>query len=552
MRRIATAVFAAAISPAGMCLADSTVESRVDSVGLFKNGVAVITRTIEVPGPGVYVLETVPLAVHGSFWLESDAIITTTTRSRNVEVPLDTASGSNLREELMGREVTARLREPGDAVYSGRVVMLEPRASDEPFSRRYEASPWGSWHPSAAGRGQPVRTGALMLDDGQTRHYITLDVIAAVTVHDPQQTMVRRQPVLELTVDAPAPAVAGPFTVTLTYLAKGITWAPAYLAQMNSGGELVLRQQATIRNELEDIVDAEIYLISGFPNIQFSHVDSLAGPTATIAGFFSQLNQRIGGARHATRRDVMSQAVVMSNFAAPDADLELDALTEGESSDIHYQFAGRRSLPAGAAVAFTIAEGETSYERIVEWIIEDDRDQHGRPMTAGHHQYNQQTAEEAGAWDAVRFRNPFAFPMTTAPMMVVDEGRFAGQRTSYWTNPNDRCSIPVTKALSVRTGHTESEQPETRRSATRFGRPGNLVAVGGTIELHNHRGKPVDMIVRRQFSGELVEAEESPAVRLRTEGIRSLNPRHELQWMLTLEPGEQRTIAYTYDVFILR
>jgi hypothetical protein len=546
MRHAHVALTAAAFF-GGVCHAGTVIEGRIDSVALFKNGLAVITRIIEVPEPGVYVLESVPTAVHGTFWLESDALLTTTTRVRNVEVPLDVWAGANLREELMGREVTVRLREPKAMAYSGRVIRLEPLPSDQQWSRRYEASPYGWWQPTGGARLQTRTAGPLILDDGDQRHYISPDIIAAVTVHDPQPTVVRRKPVLEIRIDAPDTGDVGPFVVTMTYLAKGITWAPAYLASLDGDGRLVLRQQTSIRNELEEIEDADVYLISGFPNIQFSHVDSLASPAATIAGFFTQLNQRVGG-RHAARREVMSQA--LARVDGSDVELDLEGLA-GESSDIHYQFAGRRSLPLGAASSFTVAQGEARYERIVEWTIPDQRDSYGRLRSdaAYAHQHN---PEDDGAWDAVRFRNPLPFPLTTAPIMVMDGDRFAGQRTVYWTNPNDRCTVPVTKALSIHVSHGEFEEAETRRSASRFNRNGNLVTVRGEVELYNHRAAPIEMVVRRPFSGDLIEADESPRVRLLTEGIRAFNPRHELTWTLPLQPGEKRTLTYRYDVFVVR
>ena len=43
----------------------SPVKSRIVSLGLFKNGLAVVKRILEVPGPGQYELDDVPEPVHG-------------------------------------------------------------------------------------------------------------------------------------------------------------------------------------------------------------------------------------------------------------------------------------------------------------------------------------------------------------------------------------------------------------------------------------------------------------------------------------------------------
>lgn len=44
---------------------------RVLSAGLFKNGLAVITREYTVPGPGSYTFASLGSPVHGTLWVES-------------------------------------------------------------------------------------------------------------------------------------------------------------------------------------------------------------------------------------------------------------------------------------------------------------------------------------------------------------------------------------------------------------------------------------------------------------------------------------------------
>lgn len=242
--------------------AAEVVEAPIRTVSMFKNGLAVITREIEVNGPGTYVLEHAPTAVHGTFWVESDAVVTTRTISRRIEVPLDPSAGQNLREELTGRTVTVRT-DHDDLIYRGRVVALTPGAGDQQWSRSYETMQrywWSYSSHSMSNRAAQPRTGALILDSGDERHYIMPERIASVTVHNPTDTMMRMQPVLEFTVEEPGGddlGSDGPRTITLTYLTKGITWAPAYLTRLSEDGRVELVQQATIRNELESIDGAE-------------------------------------------------------------------------------------------------------------------------------------------------------------------------------------------------------------------------------------------------------------------------------------------------------
>ena len=72
----------------------------------------------------------------------------------------------------------------------------------------------------------------------------------------------------------------------------------------------------------------------------------------------------------------------------------------------------------------------------------------------------------------------------------------------------------------------------------------------GELSVCNHRAESVTMVIRRRFSGELVEADAAPETIFREEGVYSINRRNELAWTITLKPGEERTLAYRYKVLV--
>lgn len=534
------------------------IDSRLESVALFKNGIGVVKRVVQVSGPGRYMLPDMPTPVHGTFWLESDAVVTTTTVQRDVEVPLDETAGLDLGKELAGHLVHVVLRDNADRGYSGRVVALESSPEAGAWDRRYERAHGGHWgwygNPYYTGRqtGQPM-TRWLILDNEQTgtREYIDMSLIASVAVRDARDTMTRRRPVLEFDVEAPDSGHTGPYTITLTYLAKGITWAPAYQAELRPDGRMRLRQQATIRNELEHFKDAEVLLISGFPSIEFAHVDAINAPGSTLAGFFVQINQQLRKS-WSGRADVATQAGITSNAHAGGGALDVDfsAMDEQGSGDLHFQSIGRRSLPLGSSMVVNVAEGFSRYEHIVEWIIPDTRDVNGNLIHNNHWTHRQKDDFDSDEpWNAIRFRNPLGYPMTTAPMMITENGRFQGQRMSRWVNAGEMHIVPVTKALSIRGIHTE-EETGPRVTTRRYGRSGHLTNVEGEVTVVNHRSSAATVVIRRRFSGELIDAEGEPKSRVLEEGVHAANVRNELTWEVRLEPGETRTLEYRYRVFV--
>jgi hypothetical protein len=78
------------------------------------------------------------------------------------------------------------------------------------------------------------------------------------------------------------------------------------------------------------------------------------------------------------------------------------------------------------------------------------------------------------------------------------------------------------------------------------------VSVEGQLVVSNHRGEVVDMVIRRQFSGDLSKADGDPKKSLREEGVYSVNRRNELTWTLQIKPGAQQTLKYEYTVLVDR
>src|SRR4051812_35462724 len=116
--------------------------SRVASVSLFKNGLAVIKREVDLAGPGVYRLSDVPEPVHGTFMVEGPSALEARVETREVKGDDSTPLGVNLQEELAGLNVTVFGRN-NKAPMTGRVV--PPPKKDESVSPPlpdYESNPF--------------------------------------------------------------------------------------------------------------------------------------------------------------------------------------------------------------------------------------------------------------------------------------------------------------------------------------------------------------------------------------------------------------------------
>ena len=143
-------------------------------------------------------------------------------------------------------------------------------------------------------------------------------------------------------------------------------------------------------------------------------------------------------------------------------------------------------------------------------------------------------------------------PMTTAPAMITSGNRFNGQTASYWVNRGEETTLPVTKSLSIRTIASENEKQGKREVVYIGGNDFQRVRVQGTLSIGNHRNEPIEIVIRRRFSGELSSADRQPKLVLREEGVYSVNRRNELTWNLKLAPGQQQDLSYEYTVLVDR
>ena len=546
MKKIAVFMLIVGWAAAAFATEEKPLTTKITSMGLFKNGLAVVQRTAQVDGPGVYRVEDVPEPVHGTFWVESDAVVTTKVAQRTIEVPLGKAAPGNFQDDLAGRDVVIHFTEQGLTPTEGTVLAIDPPHGAAAWNRRYEQPTYSYGYDPYGSRTGPMSAGRYLLlktKDGQS--YIDYSKIAYLEAKGKSAVVRQRKAVLLFTVGETKQKNV---TLSISYLAKGMAWAPSYRVDISDPKTLTLQQSAVLKNELEAFQDSQLQLISGFPSMHFGHVTSPLSPNTTWASFFQQLNQRFAPGSASTSNAITQQAVGSNSFN-PNSGPDLSAIPTGEGVDLHYQEIGRQTLDEGDSLALETASGKAAYDRIVEWIVPDTRQANGRYIEEYQRQADPEKYQDA-VWDAVRFRNPLSFPMTTAPAMIVAGGKFNGQQMSYWVNPGEETTLHITKSLSVRARNVEQEVDNNRDLVYVGGNQYRKVTLEGTLTANNHRNESVALVIRRCFSGDLISADREPKTSLLEEGAGYINKRNQLIWSLTLKPGEEVKLIYRYTLLV--
>lgn len=507
------------VSTNPLAAADETpAKSKIVAVDLFKNGLAVVKRETTLGRAGVYVLDDVPTPVHGTFYIDSTGTVDVSVQMRDVEVPATETAPGALQDDLAGKKVTIHFKGANRPPVSGTMMKFKPAKGEEAAANRF-----------------------YVIQTAKGRAYVDPADVSAVESDDAGNTVTRRKPRLVFALKDTDKAQT---VVSVRYITTGMSWAPTYRIDISDPKQLALEQHAAVKNELADLADAEVRLISGYPSVEYSHVRSPLAPRTSLASFFGELGGSRGREIDALSNSIVSQqAISMNNYRVHN--VALGATPTGEGVDLHYQSIGKRTLAEGDAISTVVAKGKADYERIVEWLIPDGRDVYGR----------HNGSDDGEAWDALKFKNPLSFPMTTGPATVTANGKFNGQRTSYWVNAGEETVLRVEKALSVRTRASENEKLERDGSGRDViwigGRQYRRTTVEGELAVSNHRKENVSLVIRRRFSGELVTAEGAPRQTLREEGAYSVNKRQELIWTVALKGGEEKKIKYSYTVLTM-
>ena len=570
---------AAALAAASAAAADpapALTPAPIISLALFKNGTAVVTRRVVPPADGAPLLLDGRLApAHGTFWTDSAAPLAVKASVRRVALPPESIPERTSRAETYaGREATVWARVPegvadalralaaGDAAatlalsapvgdepaatVALRGAVLPPQKAEKPEART-ESFAWYGWSRyESVSRTTPAgRDGdfALRLANGSVVR-LPEAAIAAVSAEGGDSAEI---PVLEIA------GATAPFE--MQYLARGATWAPSYRLALGKDGKARLEMSAEIRNEMEDLDGAELFLVSGFPNVEAAEIPGLLASGNSVSCFLDSLarpKQQYGrGGGHSAYMSQMAWTMNSVDFAdlgggASDALPQIPG--EGNSADIHYRAAGRVTLAAGTTLRLPLGAGETPVARFVDWEPGWKYNEWGRRESDG-------DEDQRVPWDAVRFRNPLDAPLTTGPIAVFADGRLLGQATVRWTNPGQEATLRVTKALTV-AGTFEETMPgrlEDYPTVNRFDGHYRRVTIEAKLAATNHRAEAAMLRVRPTILGEFQEASEAPES-VRNDGSReargALNPSQVLSWTFELAPGETKELTYRYTTLV--
>jgi hypothetical protein len=559
----ATALMAAPL----LCKAEEDTVPKISSapvhVALFKNGLGYVERKGAIPkGVLTAEMDLLPIPVHGTFWVypetegvELRRIVATTTETDPTERDansmaelLEANDGQELDLVIMGadgkaEDVKGRVRilrssqTVPEATGTSSSGFMAPTASPPATSVavwRAHVYPAPTAPPSAGLLLLETEQGQLVIDMTAVHHVRGKDLRVRVKEQSTQQART------SLKVDVFRNDKGA--ILSISYLAKGITWAPSYRLDLLNDKTVRIYAKAQIINDLEDLNAARCSVIAGFPNLQFANV---VDPMAFRGEMVAWLQHLTSPAPTMARREaVIGQQAVMSNIGLSDghdmrADFDPAAFAGRGDSDLFFYELGEVNLKRGERGYFPLFTTEASYESVYDCRISQ----------------SQQAAGDRGeefsedVWHALRLSNNSKQPWTTAPATVTKDGLLLGQDTLYFTSLGSRTLLRFTKALDVRASSTEKEL-ERQRNVPHRGTTWDLVTAEGKISLINLKSVEVNVVIQRTVEGEIIANPEEAALSLAQSGITAANPTANLSWDVRIKPRETAQLTYTYKRYV--
>ena len=313
---ISVAVAGAALNSA---VAGTNAVPKIERLALFKNGLGYATATVTLPDTATSVrLGQLPVPSYGTFWVgypKEVKVLSLTTAMETVDELFPAMSVDQLLRLNPGRKVVLHTSggtgsEPG--VIEG-VVQPQPATptAPEPPSpyfmdvRRTPERPYYYGYPSAP------QNGLLLVKTDKGMVALTPGAVQRVEFAGAEPLCVttnqQKRPSIRMELERPA----GGQKVSVSYLARGITWVPSYRIDLSDEKSAVFSAQAQIINEMTDIEAAHVDLVTGFPNIQFAELPNPVAMSQTLAEFLKSL---AAGRAEGGERGYMVQQQALANI----------------------------------------------------------------------------------------------------------------------------------------------------------------------------------------------------------------------------------------------
>ncbi|NOY40974.1 MAG: DUF4139 domain-containing protein [Planctomycetes bacterium] len=531
-------------------------ELRIEKVSLFKNGLGFLSSTATLPENATSVrFGQIPAPSFGTFWVgypKDLGVRKIVTSMEEFEAEVAVKNLGQLLKANVGRKVTLRTGAGDGNVVKGTILtsfnQSEIPEPSSPYSMGVRLPQDRYGRPAYGASSANI----LLLKTDSGTVALNVNSIVRADFEDGEAnsstSIKQKRPSLRMELDSPSNREA----ISISYLARGVTWTPAYLIDLSDAETARFSARALIINELADFKDVRLELVTGFPNIKFGEVISPVAMSQNLAAFLQALatgrSETARGRQHMlTQQRAMTNMAVFSDLAAAPVPSYSTAAEGRVSEDLFLYPVKNFTLKKGETAWVPLFTAEMPYEHIYTWKIADSLDKDDR-YRGNRERGDGEIAEEV--WHSCRLVNNLKMPLTTAATEFVTDGAFTGQDVCFYTAPGAKTTIRINRAMNLVAEEGEVEI-ERARNATKFhGYSYDLVKVRGELRLQSRLDKSVNVEVTKELSGNVLETSPNAKDVKTAKGLKKVNSRHVLTWQFALPSGKEQKLSYVYSVYI--
>lgn len=559
----------------------------VKEVTIFKDGHALVLQRGELAtdAAGNVLLDELPAPVLGTFWptsFEGGAKLTAVVSGqRRVTVDQTALTIRELLEANLGAmaTITERLNDKDFDRYEATIVGIPARGSKELDETISPDALRATNQPGML----PLKGNVIELRTAGGLKIVPIDSIRDVTFKADHKGRVSNEEfrnLLTLKLDWAGAKPDASADVGMMYLQRGLRWIPSYKIDIDGEGHASIKLQATLINELIDLDDVTANLVIGMPSFAFKDtVDPIAiqGAVAQLSPYFRDQSQTAAGFSNA----IMSQTARMGEHRARVDDMSLpgaDAIGpevsgSDRSEDLFVFTVNHVTLKRGQRMVLSVAEFKLNYSDVYKLDLPI------APPIDIAQQFNPSQEDEIArllrgpkVMHNLRMINDSTFPITTAPALVVANGRVLAQGMTTYTAIGGSLDLELTAAVDIRVKRTDREAQRVPNAVVWQSDQYWKIDLAGVIELTNFKDKPAALEVTRHVLGNVDKADRGGKAEmisivddweLAVSGPlpqwwnwyswphwwRHFNGMGRFTWKLTLQPGEDVDLNYSWHYF---
>ncbi|MEJ2648118.1 MAG: hypothetical protein P8016_06885 [Sedimentisphaerales bacterium] len=545
----------------------------VKEITVFKDGHAFVLHEgpMQTDTDGNVVLDYLPRPIIGTFWSycdDSKAKLTSVVSGKRI-VSID-KTALNI-PELIRANIGAKVKvaEIGLDAYECSIFAVPSRSIEElrktsPVSNPDEL---------------PQQGNIILLKYEGGIKAVPIDHIKEITfLEEPQPALESKEfrniMTLKLNWNDNTPAKTA--NVGMMYVQKGIRWIPDYRVEIDGKGQATIKLQATIINELADIENVKANLVIGVPTFAFQDTVDPISLQQTVAQLSSnfQSNSRTA---YSFSNAIMTQAESSYRRVEPSSnnetiDLGPEVASSGKNEDLYIFTLDNISLKKGQRMVVPIGEYKLKYKDVYVLDLP-----FGPPPEIRERFNNNQMAQIAKLYNApkvmhkIRISNSADCPLTTAPALILRNGRIIGQGMMTYTAIGASSDLDLTTAVDISVKKMDDETGRTPNAARWNDYTYSRSNLTGTISLTNHRTDTIELEVKRSVLGNIDDADNDGKI-THTGGYEGewidsdrlpfwwnwynwpywwyhFNTISEVNWNLKLSPGQTINLEYKWHYF---